>query len=276
MVANHHMAITYKDGSPKGGDGLPAPFTTAVSRQGRRPDIAVPVMPASSLASPASVYHFLSSTSDRSRRLFIQHLHSAQTFNGAIQKAYVQKIPTGRQLSSACQRYRQLRDRFSSSAILRTFSPVSLRVFILRTASRRISALTLFTAGENSHIRYRVAVLEDDFCCSAEGLLRSFILAYPSAIILTCRSGSSSPLRIRLITLSRHLAECSALASGTCFAIPQRSRYSLTDISCVIRRCGARKENALPHSLQTMFPRVFRSVAITPPPCRRRIPQPSR
>ncbi|EDZ09475.1 hypothetical protein SeSPB_B0152 [Salmonella enterica subsp. enterica serovar Saintpaul str. SARA29] len=26
-----------QDGSPKGGDGLPAPFTTAVSRQGRRP-----------------------------------------------------------------------------------------------------------------------------------------------------------------------------------------------------------------------------------------------
>ncbi|EBO7354766.1 hypothetical protein D0C99_20390 [Salmonella enterica] len=27
-----------QDGSPEGGDGLPAPFTTAVSLQGRRPD----------------------------------------------------------------------------------------------------------------------------------------------------------------------------------------------------------------------------------------------
>jgi hypothetical protein len=27
-----------QDGRPKGGDGLPAPFTTAVSLQGRRPE----------------------------------------------------------------------------------------------------------------------------------------------------------------------------------------------------------------------------------------------
>jgi len=39
-----------QDGRPEGRDSSLALFTTAVSRQGRRPDIAVPVMPASSLA----------------------------------------------------------------------------------------------------------------------------------------------------------------------------------------------------------------------------------
>jgi len=183
--------------------------------------------------------------------------------NDFISKTVSRKLSLCRQPSSACQRYRQLRERLRSTAISLTVSPDWFRAFILRTASRLMSALTLFTAGEVSHIRCVVAVLEADFCFRVEGLLRPFIAAYPSAIILTCRLGSSSPLRIRLITFSRHLAECSLLASGTCFAIPHRSRYSLTDIPCAIRRWGARKENALPHSLQTIFPSISTSASIT-------------
>lgn len=65
-----------QDGRPQGRDSSLALFTTAVSRQGRRPCVAVSVKTACSLASPASVYRFLSSTSARSSRLFIRKVSS--------------------------------------------------------------------------------------------------------------------------------------------------------------------------------------------------------
>lgn len=72
------VASGWKPAAPKvpGRDSLLALFTTAVSRQGRRPCIVVPVMPASSLARPASVYRFLSSTSARSSRLLTRKVSS--------------------------------------------------------------------------------------------------------------------------------------------------------------------------------------------------------
>ncbi|CAI1935863.1 Uncharacterised protein [Serratia entomophila] len=133
-------------------------------------------------------------------------------------------------LASDTHLYRHPTDKFRSAAISLTFSPLTFLAAIRRTASSLSASGTTLTTGECFQIWCTRATFPAATLYNVVLVARSGAFFRPSAMSASCSAGRISPRRIRRNTFSRHWRECSALASGVCSGMPQRSRYSLAFI----------------------------------------------